>query len=121
MSSSLQREEVVDFLSMPFIISTIAAIYKVPSTEDSSVSVFFKPFNTKVWACLGASVGLAALALWLVQMPSQHHLWQCRRLLGPIWMALGPLLNQCRCFLNMHLNKCIKRNMKNIKEYSVIF
>ena len=65
-SVTIQREQVIDFAA-PFFHDQSVVIMKRPA-DDTKTFLYAYPFRREVWICLGISISLAAVCLYLYTM-----------------------------------------------------
>ena len=108
-SVTIQREQVIDFAA-PFFHDQSVVIMKLPA-DDTKIFLYAYPFRREVWICLGISISLAAVCLYLYTMYTPvYDNWEewmrykCQRsgIFERQWSILtvfGALLQQGNCWM----------------------
>ena len=103
-SVTSQREQVIDFAA-PYFHEQSVVIMKRPA-GDTKIFLYAYPFRWEVWICLGISISLAAVCLYLYTMytPVYDHWEEWRRYKSQrsgiferqwsIWTVFGALMQQ---------------------------
>ena len=57
-----QREQVMDFVEIPFFHDSVTFAYRLPDASKDKWKIILLPFTSTVWLCLGLALVVTALA-----------------------------------------------------------
>lgn len=101
-SALFERSVVADFSTAAMYLEPWAIMLKIYDQRDSTLTLFAKPFRSKVWMCIGMSLVLGSLAVWFFNRWSPCQMEQHKHNKGnnlcqlphAVWFTIGTVLNQ---------------------------
>ena len=99
LTRAAQREQYVDFNSVPFHIALTTVALLKPDPIDSTVGLFFRPFKLEVWGCILAAIPIIGVALLLFARvcgaaASKRQKQELHSTTDALWFSVGALLQQ---------------------------
>ena len=92
------REEVMDFVTEPYMHDYYVAIYKLPTAAETKWQVVFKPFRLSVWLVTALCIPAVSVVVYLVSHRSQLYTGnrsiELSTVSGAFWYCFGAVLTQ---------------------------
>ena len=95
-----QREQYVDFNTVPFHVELTSVAILKPDPDDITVGLFFQPFKLEVWGFILAVIPITGVALLLyvrayrVALPQRQKETKLHNVIDALWYSIGAILQQ---------------------------
>ena len=95
-----QREQYVDFNTVPFHVELTSVAILKPDPDDITVGLFFQPFKLEVWGFILATIPITGVALLLyvrayrIALPQRQKETKLHNVIDALWYSVGAILQQ---------------------------